>query len=222
MRFWASLRRRTPAARARFKCKIGDARVFDGVISGRSACRSTGFAGVRRGLAQGRPLETDPDRGGRTPFSQVGVLLALERGRRRGRQGAGARTGGRSPASPRRRAQRRAKSPTVSSNRRPRAPWRASIADHQALLRRFLDISGHPDAGSAGAAELADDAKLDIGRGDGSFDERVGFLAARGLDINDFNYSAAFVRDLDYYTGFVFEAVDRAVPRAAGDRRRPL
>ncbi|MGA2494944.1 MAG: ATP phosphoribosyltransferase regulatory subunit, partial [Roseiarcus sp.] len=39
---------------------------------------------------------------------------------------------------------------------------------------------------------------------------RVGFLAARGLPIETFTYSAGFVRDLDYYTGFVFEAVDAA------------
>jgi len=34
------------------------------------------------------------------------------------------------------------------------------------------------------------------------------------LPIETFSYSVAFVRDLDYYTGFVFEAVDAADPSA--------
>ena len=61
---------------------------------------------------------------------------------------------------------------------------------------------------------LAKDAQLDLGAALDSFDQRIGFLAARGLRIEDFAYSAGFVRDLDYYTGFVFEAVDAADPNA--------
>ena len=34
------------------------------------------------------------------------------------------------------------------------------------------------------------------------------------MKVHEFVYSAAFVRDLDYYTGFVFEAVDAAVPQS--------
>ena len=34
------------------------------------------------------------------------------------------------------------------------------------------------------------------------------------MQVHEFVYAAAFVRDLDYYTGFVFEAVDAAVPQS--------
>ena len=61
---------------------------------------------------------------------------------------------------------------------------------------------------------LAADARLDLRAALDSFDQRVGFLAARGMPVNDFVYVSAFVRDLDYYTGFVFEAVDAAFPQS--------
>ncbi len=79
-------------------------------------------------------------------------------------------------------------------------------------LQRFLAISGHPDAAARELRGLAEDARLDIDKALASFDERVGFMAARGLPIDEFAYSAAFVRDLDYYTGFVFEALDPDEP----------
>ena len=34
------------------------------------------------------------------------------------------------------------------------------------------------------------------------------------MKVHEFVYAAAFVRDLDYYTGFVFEAVDAAFPQS--------
>ena len=33
-------------------------------------------------------------------------------------------------------------------------------------------------------------------------------MAARGLDVERFAFSAAFARNLDYYTGFIFEMQD--------------
>ena len=39
-------------------------------------------------------------------------------------------------------------------------------------------------------------------------------MAARGIDLDKITFSASFARNLDYYTGFVFEA------REAGSRRR--
>ena len=41
-----------------------------------------------------------------------------------------------------------------------------------------------------------------------AFEERTGFMAARGLDVGAFSFSAAFARNLDYYTGFIFEVQD--------------
>jgi ATP phosphoribosyltransferase regulatory subunit len=80
------------------------------------------------------------------------------------------------------------------------------------VLQRFLDISGDPDAASLLLRKLAADADLDIGAALDSLDQRIGFLAARGMKVEQYKFSASFVRDLDYYTGFVFEAVD---PRRA-------
>jgi ATP phosphoribosyltransferase regulatory subunit len=37
-------------------------------------------------------------------------------------------------------------------------------------------------------------------------------LKARGLDVAGFFFAARFTRNLDYYTGFVFDLEDRARP----------
>jgi ATP phosphoribosyltransferase regulatory subunit len=54
------------------------------------------------------------------------------------------------------------------------------------------------------------------------FDQRLNFLAARGIDLDAIHFSAGFARNLDYYTGFVFEAVEAgaldAAPVVAGGR----
>ena len=47
-----------------------------------------------------------------------------------------------------------------------------------------------------------------------AFERRNGFIAARGVAIEATRFSAAFVRDFDYYTGFVFEAHDPHVSGA--------
>ena len=50
----------------------------------------------------------------------------------------------------------------------------------------------------------------------------MNFLAARGLDMDKIAFSASFARNLDYYTGFVFEAREAgtvdADPGVAGGR----
>jgi ATP phosphoribosyltransferase regulatory subunit len=55
---------------------------------------------------------------------------------------------------------------------------------------------------------LARDAGLDLGGALQAFEERTGFMAARGLDVSAFSFAATFARNLDYYTGFIFEAQD--------------
>ena len=65
-------------------------------------------------------------------------------------------------------------------------------------------------------AKIALDAALDL------FESRTGFLAARGVDVTRIQFSTAFGRGLDYYTGFVFELHDAASrdngPLVAGGR----
>jgi ATP phosphoribosyltransferase regulatory subunit len=81
-------------------------------------------------------------------------------------------------------------------------------ADVKALLAQVLAISGDPDTASAALRALADQASLDLGRELDAFDERTGFLAVRGVDVGAIGFQAAFARNLDYYTGFIFELHD--------------
>ncbi len=85
--------------------------------------------------------------------------------------------------------------------------------DKRAVLERFLAISGDPDSASAGLRALAREAKLDLSAALDAFDARTGFIAARGVDVSTLRFGAGFGRNLDYYTGFVFEAYDRAHPK---------
>jgi ATP phosphoribosyltransferase regulatory subunit len=63
---------------------------------------------------------------------------------------------------------------------------------------------------------------LDLTNEIDAFDQRLNFLAARGLDLDKITFSASFARNLDYYTGFVFEARDAgsedAAPAIGGGR----
>ncbi|MEN5082565.1 ATP phosphoribosyltransferase regulatory subunit [Bosea sp. TWI1241] len=82
----------------------------------------------------------------------------------------------------------------------------------RAVLGKALAIGGDPDAASAAWRSLSDEAGLDLGATLDAFDERTGFLAARGVDVGAIAFSAAFARNLDYYTGFIFELHDPARP----------
>ncbi len=94
--------------------------------------------------------------------------------------------------------------------------------DVKALLGKVLAVSGDPDSASAALRALADQASLDLARELDAFDERTGFLAVRGVDVGAIQFSAGFARNLDYYTGFIFElhdpARDDGKPVAGGGR----
>ncbi|MET4390387.1 ATP phosphoribosyltransferase regulatory subunit [Bradyrhizobium sp. F1.4.3] len=90
-----------------------------------------------------------------------------------------------------------------------------------AVLKRFLSISGNPDDAIAALRALTNDAKLDLAAAIDQFESRVGFMAARGIDVKATRFSTAFGRGLDYYTGFEFELHHRgngAEPLVAGGR----
>jgi ATP phosphoribosyltransferase regulatory subunit len=72
-------------------------------------------------------------------------------------------------------------------------------------IKRFLAISGEPDAAIAQLRALADDARLDIAAAIDQLESRIGFMAARGIDMAKIKFSTSFGRGLDYYTGFEFE-----------------
>ena len=90
-------------------------------------------------------------------------------------------------------------------------------AEKRAVLERFLAVGGDPDKASAALRALARDAKLDLGAALDAFDARLGFIAARGLEVSSLVFAANFGRNLDYYTGFVFEA-----HRHDGEPGRPV
>jgi ATP phosphoribosyltransferase regulatory subunit len=78
----------------------------------------------------------------------------------------------------------------------------------RAVLRRYLAVAGDPDEAAAAIRALAREAGLDLERALGALEERTGFMAVRGLDIGAFRFRADFARNLDYYTGFIFEIAD--------------
>ena len=187
----------------RLDVRLGDAHLFDAVLHALDL-PDAWLRRLRRGLARGRSLDAILNEGG--AGGQSGVLAALERADHDGAKAlvedllaiAGIATvGGRSAGE-------------IADRFLDQAALRsgpAAASEKRAVLQRFLDIADEPDAASGRLRKLAEEARLDIGRALDSLDQRIGFLAARGMPVEDYTFSAAFVRDLDYYTGFVFEAV---------------
>jgi ATP phosphoribosyltransferase regulatory subunit len=87
-------------------------------------------------------------------------------------------------------------------------------AEQAQIFQRFLGITGHPDDAADALRTLAADAKLDLARAIDTVDIRNGFMEARGLDLTSLRFATGFGRNLDYYTGFVFEITDPARPRS--------
>ncbi len=85
-------------------------------------------------------------------------------------------------------------------------------AEKLAIIEQFLQIDGPPCEASASLRGLAAEARLDLSAPLDRFDERLRRIAARNIDVAALSFAARFTRNLDYYTGFVFEALDRARP----------
>lgn len=94
--------------------------------------------------------------------------------------------------------------------------------DTRLLIERFLAISGNPDEAAADLRVLATDAKLDLSAALDLFEQRIGFIAARGIDVTRISFATAFSIGLDYYTGVEFRLHDPAGrqphPLVAGGR----
>jgi len=188
------------------RVRLGDVHLFDRALHALDL-PDVWLRRLRRGLARGRSLSAILDEAGNGQGGQSGVLAALERADHAGAKAlvedllaiAGiARVGGRSAGE-------------IAGRFLDQAALRSGAGapmEKRAILERFLGIGGDPDTASQLLRKLAADAQLDIGAALDSLDQRIGFLAARGMNVEEYTFSAAFVRDLDYYTGFVFEAVD--------------
>ena len=90
------------------------------------------------------------------------------------------------------------------------------------VLRRYLAIAGDLDEAADAIRTLSVDENLDLAAALDHFDERTGFIAARGIDLSCLRFAADFARTLDYYTGFIFEVREAGRPAgwyvAAGGR----
>ena len=211
--FALAWRRRRRRAAAVLAARLGDAGLFDGVLEF-AEIPEAWRRRLRRGVARGRGLEAIFIRPSQGALAQAGVLAALESADHAGAKAlvedllaiAGIdAVGGRSAG---------------------------EIADRfleQASLR-----SGRADRSreAGGAGRVPGDFRRSRPGGDrasapGPFRRprpcarrwtrssvRNGFIAARGVAIEEIRFSAAFVRDFDYYTGFVFEAHDPHSPGA--------
>jgi ATP phosphoribosyltransferase regulatory subunit len=84
------------------------------------------------------------------------------------------------------------------------------------LIKRFLAISADPDEAVAQLRALAGDAKLDLAAAIDQLEARIGFMAARGIEVQSLRFSTSFGRGVDYYTGFEFEV------HAKGNGSEPL
>src|SRR5689334_1110269 len=93
--------------------------------------------------------------------------------------------------------------------------------DTLTVIKRFLAISGEPHEAVAQLRALASDTGLNIGAAVDELESRIGFMAARGIDIGKARFSTAFGRGVDYYTGFEFELHEKGngiEPLVAGGR----
>jgi ATP phosphoribosyltransferase regulatory subunit len=191
-----------------FSVKLGDMGLLDALADALRIAPATKRR-LLRALVSGRGLDAvaEPDAGpGLT--EHAGLLAAIEGQDAKAVRGfvediiaiAGiSRVGGRSAGE-------------IAERFLARATYRsgALAEETRKILRRYLAIAGDPDTAAAAIRALARDARLDIERAITQFEERNGFMAARGLDIAAFGFAADFARNLDYYTGFIFEIRDPA------------
>ena len=192
--------------------RLGDAGLFDSLLEA-LALPNVWRRRLRRGIAQGRSLAAILDRRGASAVAQPGVLAALESADHAGAKAlvqdllaiagidaVGGRTAG-----------------EIADRFLEQAALRSGEPidiEKRSALESYLAISGNPDVAARRLRQLADNAGLDLGRALDGFERRNGFIAACGVPIEETVFSAAFVRDFDYYTGFVFEARDPARPEA--------
>lgn len=97
----------------------------------------------------------------------------------------------------------------------------AGLSAEQAdVLKRFRAVAGTPETVAQGVRALARDAGLNLSAALDRFEARNAAIAARGIDQKRLAASTAFARNLDYYTGFVFEftGVGQDRPVIAGGR----
>ncbi len=202
----------TAAGGGSLTARLGDAGLFDAMLDALKIPEPWRRR-LRRGVARGRSLEAIFSRPSQSALAQPGVLAALESADHAGAKAlvedllaiAGIdAVGGRSAGE-------------IADRFLEQASLRSGPpieAEKRAVLDAFLGISGDPDQAAVELRRLAHSAGLTLSAALDAFERRNGFIAARGVAIEATRFSAAFVRDFDYYTGFVFEAHDPHLPAA--------
>lgn len=183
--------------------RIGDARLFAEFLAALDLSPEWRRR-IARGLTQGKSLDlilSPPNSGG---ADHTGVLALIEGADKQGARAfvedllaiAGAApAGGRTPSE-------------IAERFLEQAALRqgAGICDEKrALIARFLAIEGTPESTSRRLRALACDAKLDLSAALGRFDKRFEHIEARTGGAVPIEFSGRFHRNLDYYTGFMFE-----------------
>lgn len=91
-----------------------------------------------------------------------------------------------------------------------------------AAIGAFLEIEGSPRACVGDVAAIAKTLGIDISQALDSFNRRLDLAEEIGVDLSNAEFSAEFGRNLEYYTGFVFQlelpGSDRAGQIAGGGR----
>ncbi len=95
-------------------------------------------------------------------------------------------------------------------------------AETAALIERYVTIKGPAHEVADRLAELARTSGIDLTAALAAFRRRLALIEAAGIGMKDAEFSAEFGRNLEYYTGFVFEVIAPALgpksPVAGGGR----
>lgn len=90
------------------------------------------------------------------------------------------------------------------------------------LIENYLSISGPPKAAGARISDLLGNAGLDLGPAMKTYMKRLDIFTKAGIDLTNAHFNAEFGRNLEYYTGFVFqieiEGLGRSGQIAGGGR----
>jgi ATP phosphoribosyltransferase regulatory subunit len=94
--------------------------------------------------------------------------------------------------------------------------------DTAALIERFVAVKAPAREAAAKLSALMRGRSIDISTGLDAFQRRLDLLGKAGVDLAGAEFSAEFGRNLEYYTGFVFEVIAPALgprsPVAGGGR----
>ena len=78
---------------------------------------------------------------------------------------------------------------------------------HAALIEDYVAVQAPASTAGDALARLARMGNVDLSHALEAFARRLELLRAAGVDVADATFSAEFGRDLEYYTGFVFEVI---------------